>query len=258
MKQILIIISAMLIALGGKDLRVLTVTTTPEMHCQNCEKKIKENIRFEAGVKKIETDLEKQLVVITYDPAKTDRPEEKEKEVSSLAVLRLIFGGNANGVVLCVIFIHAVQVLQLPLTKSLLDTVGTVGQMFAHLTLPKAQHRPTHGVQSLVHPAVARHVAFYLSVPKVAVALNTLPLVLPVTTMPELAIDKHRYLAVLEADVGTAGHRTHILAIAIATSPQLPCKHPLGLSAAAAVALHTATTLFGSEVVGHGELKVES
>ena len=72
MKQILIIIAAMLIALGGKELRVLTVTTTPEMHCQNCEKKIKENIRFEAGVKKIETNLEKQLVVITYDPSKTD------------------------------------------------------------------------------------------------------------------------------------------------------------------------------------------
>ena len=72
MKQILTIIAALLIALGGKELRVLTVTTTPEMHCQNCEKKIKENIRFEAGVKKIETNLEKQLVAITYDPAKTD------------------------------------------------------------------------------------------------------------------------------------------------------------------------------------------
>ena len=72
MKQILTIIAALLIAFGGKELRVLTVTTTPEMHCQSCEKKIKENIRFEAGVKKIETNLEKQLVVITYDPAKTD------------------------------------------------------------------------------------------------------------------------------------------------------------------------------------------
>ncbi len=72
MKQIITIIATILIAFGGKELRVLTVTTTPEMHCQNCEKKIKENIRFEAGVKKIETNLEKQLVVITYDPAKTD------------------------------------------------------------------------------------------------------------------------------------------------------------------------------------------
>ena len=26
---------------GKKEMRVLVVTTTPEMHCQNCEKKIK-------------------------------------------------------------------------------------------------------------------------------------------------------------------------------------------------------------------------
>lgn len=57
---------------GGKGLRVLVVTTTPEMHCQNCEKKIKENIRFEPGVRNIETSLEKQQVSITYNPAKTD------------------------------------------------------------------------------------------------------------------------------------------------------------------------------------------
>ena len=28
---------------GKKEIRVLVVTTTPEMHCKNCEKKIKEN-----------------------------------------------------------------------------------------------------------------------------------------------------------------------------------------------------------------------
>ena len=72
MKQIVLIIAALMLALGGKDLRVAVFTTNPEMHCQNCEKKIKENIRFESGVKKIVTSLEKQQVTITYDPAKTD------------------------------------------------------------------------------------------------------------------------------------------------------------------------------------------
>ena len=57
---------------GKKEMRVLVVTTNPEMHCQNCEKKIKEHIRFEPGVKKIETSLEKQQVTITYNSAKTD------------------------------------------------------------------------------------------------------------------------------------------------------------------------------------------
>lgn len=83
MKQILVILTALLLAFGGKELRVLTVTTTPEMHCQNCEKKIKENIRFEAGVKRIETSIEKQLVTITYDPAKTD-PQQLAKAFAKI------------------------------------------------------------------------------------------------------------------------------------------------------------------------------
>ena len=66
------IITVLMLALGGKDMRVLVVTTTPEMHCQSCEKKIKENIRFEPGVRKIETNIEKQQVTITYNPGKTD------------------------------------------------------------------------------------------------------------------------------------------------------------------------------------------
>ena len=43
-----------------------------ENKCQNCEEKIKGNMRFEKGVVKIETDREKQTVTITYDPAKTN------------------------------------------------------------------------------------------------------------------------------------------------------------------------------------------
>lgn len=73
MKQILIMmIGAMLMMVGGKDLRIVVMTPTPQMHCQNCENKIKSNLRFEKGVVKIETSVEKQTVVITYDGAKTD------------------------------------------------------------------------------------------------------------------------------------------------------------------------------------------
>lgn len=56
----------------AKDIKVLTVKTTPEMHCNSCETKIKNNIRFVSGVKKIETSLEKKEVTITYDAEKTD------------------------------------------------------------------------------------------------------------------------------------------------------------------------------------------
>ncbi len=73
MKQILIaMVAAVMLLAGGKELRMLTLTPTPQMHCQNCENKIKSNLRFEKGVVKIETSVEKQTVVITYDGAKTD------------------------------------------------------------------------------------------------------------------------------------------------------------------------------------------
>ena len=49
----------------------LHVTTTPQMHCANCEKKIKSNIRFVKGVKKIETSVPQQTVTIIYDPRKS-------------------------------------------------------------------------------------------------------------------------------------------------------------------------------------------
>lgn len=73
MKQtLLIILSSLLLMAGGKDLRVLVMTPTPQMHCESCENKIKKNLRFESGVKKIETSIKEQTVTVTYDAAKTD------------------------------------------------------------------------------------------------------------------------------------------------------------------------------------------
>lgn len=57
---------------AAKDIKEYVVTTTPQMSCQNCENRIKGNLRFEKGVKNIETDLENQQVVVTYDAEKTD------------------------------------------------------------------------------------------------------------------------------------------------------------------------------------------
>ena len=63
----------MLTAVVGlaKDIKTLVVTTQPQMHCESCEKKIKGNLRFEKGIKTIETDVENQRVTITYDADKT-------------------------------------------------------------------------------------------------------------------------------------------------------------------------------------------
>lgn len=50
----------------------LIVTTTPQMHCSGCENKIKSNIRFVKGVKKIETSVPEHKVTIVYDKRKSD------------------------------------------------------------------------------------------------------------------------------------------------------------------------------------------
>lgn len=56
---------------AAKELKTVVFTTTPQMHCQSCEAKIKGNLRFEKGVKEIKTDVEAQKVYITFDPKKT-------------------------------------------------------------------------------------------------------------------------------------------------------------------------------------------
>lgn len=55
----------------AKDIKTLVVTTTPQMHCDKCEKKIQGNMRFERGVKRIETNVPQQTVTIQYDAEKT-------------------------------------------------------------------------------------------------------------------------------------------------------------------------------------------
>ena len=58
----------------AKDIKTVVLTTAPEMHCENCEKKIKNYIRFEKGVKSIKTNLEDKTVTIEYDADKTTVP----------------------------------------------------------------------------------------------------------------------------------------------------------------------------------------
>ena len=70
-----IILSAMMLTAAvafAKDIKTVVVTTNPQMHCASCENKIKGNLRFEKGVKKIETDIPGQKVTIQYDAEKTN------------------------------------------------------------------------------------------------------------------------------------------------------------------------------------------
>lgn len=69
------LLTAFMLMLAGNSFAqtataTLVVTTQPQMHCQNCEKKIKSNIRFVKGTKKIATSVDDQKVTIVYDGRK--------------------------------------------------------------------------------------------------------------------------------------------------------------------------------------------
>ena len=64
-------------AVLAKDIRVV-VFKVSQMHCENCEKKVKNNMRFEKGVKELSTELKNKTVSITYDAEKTDVKKVKE------------------------------------------------------------------------------------------------------------------------------------------------------------------------------------
>lgn len=74
MKHFILLALLLTIALGASAQTksdTLVVTTQPQMHCQSCENKIKSNIRFVKGTKKIETSVPAQKVTIVYDGRKT-------------------------------------------------------------------------------------------------------------------------------------------------------------------------------------------
>lgn len=72
-KQILLTLMLLVALIGAaKELKTLRVTTDPPMDCPKCEVKIKNNLRFEKGVNKIDTDLKGQVVTVVYDADKTD------------------------------------------------------------------------------------------------------------------------------------------------------------------------------------------
>lgn len=73
-KKASIILAALIMSAGSimaKDIQTLIVTTQPPMHCSGCETRIKNFLKFEKGIKKIETNVEAQKVTVTYDADKT-------------------------------------------------------------------------------------------------------------------------------------------------------------------------------------------
>ncbi len=73
MKKIMTVMAMLTFAIGmfAKDIKTVVFTTNPQMHCENCENKIKGNLRFEKGIKEITTSVPDQKVTIKYDADKT-------------------------------------------------------------------------------------------------------------------------------------------------------------------------------------------
>lgn len=67
---IILLVAVMSICAKDNNNKRIVFTTTPQMHCEGCEKKIQGNIRFVKGVKVIVTSVPDQTVTITYDSTK--------------------------------------------------------------------------------------------------------------------------------------------------------------------------------------------
>lgn len=59
------------ISLVFREIKTVVFTTTPQIHCAACENKIKNNLRFEKGIKSIETSVPDQTVTVKYNADKT-------------------------------------------------------------------------------------------------------------------------------------------------------------------------------------------
>ena len=74
MKKLILLTFALFLAVlvQAQNVKEVVFTTEPEIECQSCVKKIKDNLRFEKGVKAINPDLNTKLVTIQYDSEKTN------------------------------------------------------------------------------------------------------------------------------------------------------------------------------------------
>lgn len=85
MKKLILLTFALFLAVltQAQTKKEVVFTTEPEIECQNCVKRIKDNLRFEKGVKAINPDLKTKLVTVQYDSEKTD-PEKLIKAFAKI------------------------------------------------------------------------------------------------------------------------------------------------------------------------------
>ncbi len=69
--MLLLMVSTMAMA----KVRTVVLTTNPQMHCANCENRVKKNLKDVPGIKSVETSVADQTVTIKYNDKKTSEEE---------------------------------------------------------------------------------------------------------------------------------------------------------------------------------------
>ncbi len=65
------------------DVKFKKATYSVDVHCNSCKEKIGKALAYEKGVKEFTVDVDKKLVSVTYNPAKTNL-EKIKKSISKL------------------------------------------------------------------------------------------------------------------------------------------------------------------------------
>ncbi len=98
MKQIIISLMAVIVCICAsapsfaqkdKSKELSTVVFATSLHCENCKKKIENNIAYEKGVKDLKVDVAEKTVTVTYRKDKTDS-EKLRKALEKLGYTVLI------------------------------------------------------------------------------------------------------------------------------------------------------------------------
>ena len=100
MKKLFLLTFALFLAVltQAQTKKEVVFSTEPEIECQSCVKKIKDNLRFEKGVKAINPDLNTKLVTIQYDSEKTN-PENLIKAFAKINYKATVVEPKENQVV---------------------------------------------------------------------------------------------------------------------------------------------------------------
>lgn len=73
MKKAIFIMSLLVATLvTAQNKKEETITIKTDMQCSMCENLIKEALIYTKGVKQVETNLEKDIIVVVYKPKKTN------------------------------------------------------------------------------------------------------------------------------------------------------------------------------------------